>query len=399
MSSEVNLAMPFGLPAEGANLLAHYSALKEEVTFEQLADNTVRMIITDRLEWCSIHTMCRCMAILLPTGSTAPNGAVLLESAVIIKPWFWDFLRMSESANGSVLPSKILYTNIDISMLRTDIRNEIGTNERYSSLSMSEKTSLENDFLTGTAKLLLDAETKIGLGQVISSGEHSGKRSCDIQFYDYDNNLMDPSDVSEIFNLVGGRTISNHPYSDFFSRVVWPNIVPVEGNLRFKLTGELVFSEHTEVSIGGTPVHSSQIRLSPDRRILYGTFPLRESTGAVDVVVQNPGEPAQNFTDAVTYVEDLVSTLKASLISFQVYLSEVKSLIQDENERGVLNPNKKEEWSLDFGFAKEIINHVIYERSERSDQSLILPELSRIWETGNDLISEMSVEIKSILNS
>jgi len=397
MSNQVNLAMPFGLPEAEGDILNHYQRLEEETTLEQLADNTVRIFNTNAPEWSSIHTICRCIAVVLPAGSTAPDEAALSQAAVLIKPWFWDFLQMSESGGDGLLPSKIVYKNIDADVLRNDIRQEITTNERYASLSEAEKSSLQDQFLRGEVKILLQSETKIGAGIILTTGEHSGKRSFDLQFLDYENRLINPAEVAEIYELVGGRTVNNHPFAKHFSIAVWPNIAPLEGGLRFKVSG-LPFIEGTRVTVGGNSVPENKIRLSPNKEILYGEIPSNNSNDSVNVIVAIPGITPSTFADAISYKTGLLDAIRSTVISYVIHLQEIKFLIDEELSKESLTPERKQNWLLEIDKAGKTIDHTIFLRSENGGGSLGMPDVNQVWENSAPLIREFKADILNILH-
>lgn len=395
MNETVNLAMPFGLPNEEVDMLAHYQNLKDESSLEVEGDTAI-IFTTAASEWSSIHTMCRCVVEVLPAGSTALEGVEVTDPIVMIKPWLWDFLQMSENAGGSLLPSKVLYQNIDLAELENDIRTEIDTNERYSSLTAAEKISLVNQFLNSEAKLLMEPESRLGLGKIETSGANLGKRRFTLQFYDYDNELLALSGVAEIFSLVGGRSVPEHPFTNHFSLAVWPNIAPVEGGIRFKVEDEN-FPDGTSLIVGGTTIAAEEIRISPDRTTVYATLPLGTADESVDVVVVILGGDNLEFLNAITYKNGMVESLRSGIVSLIISLQELIEKLELETEEGSIDSYRKEVWKHTIEIIARNHNNILMKRNSNGGGSLGNPELEQLLTNSKSIISAKYAEIFNFL--
>lgn len=300
------LAMPVGLPGEGAAAAAPFAALRGRM--EAAVTDRVLSVWTDpALPYSGICPMVRSAVSCLPDG----GGTRTLHC----QTWLWEYLKLRSSAGDGALPFLITFANLDEAAVRTDLTAELTGNPKYANLTSRERTDSVAALLAGNARLVADAGTPLGLGRV-DTAHARGWRKVVISLYDADMNRLDPAFYVTLWETIGGEHVAGHPLISLVQGPVTPAIAPVEGGTRIKVTGAGLTAAST-VTIGGRAASAVRVRPDGTGTALYATVP-PGTAGKTDLVVDGA-----TFAGAFAYTEDVAATARAAMASLVLHLGEL----------------------------------------------------------------------------
>jgi hypothetical protein len=373
--------MPIGLPAAGADPVNHYNNLQTRLSVAVDASNVTQLWVTDADAFSGLFAMCKGFLRYFPVGSTAPDGTTLASPMLVLKTWLWDYIALRNNVTGGVtLPKLVSYGNVDSDEVRDAVHAEFTTNSRYQSMSLAERTQAETDFMASDAQMLVSPATMLGRGAIESAGTHVGQRRLDLTFLGHDLTNLDPHYYFDLWGLVGGPQVRNHPLMQALARPVTPSQMPSEGNLRIRVTGT-GFTSGTTVQIAGQP--ATDVAINATGTAVYATSPAM-SAGAVDVIVTIPTQPAQVYIDALTFTDDLLATVRAATLAYAVALTEIQEQADALAASSALGDPAREELRIAMDMAGKLTDNAINARCHATAGSLFDPALSEVWENANN---------------
>ena len=377
----VNLVMPVGLPPAGTDAATHYSLLRTRLSSEVDATDVTHVWITNEDAYSGLFAMCKGFLRYFPVGTTAPNGTTLAAPMLTLKTWLWDYLALRQNASAGVtLPKLIGYGNVHPDSVRDAVRDELSTNPRYQSLDAAARTQAETDFMAGDAQMLASAATRIGRGAIESGGAHASQRRLDLTFLDRDGTNLDPHFFFDLWGLVAGPQVRNHPLMEMLARPVTPSQMPIEGGLRIRVGGT-GFTTGTTVQIGGQL--ASDVAVNSTHSAVYATSPALPA-GSVTVVVTIPSQPVRTFSNAITFTIDLLATVRAAALSYAIALSEIREQADALAAAGTLDEAARQRLQGATDLAGIAIQDVVATRSAATGGTLFDPRVSEVWESANN---------------
>jgi hypothetical protein len=379
-TAPVTLAMPVGLPATGADPQVHYTALRPNLQVAVAPDQTVQVWVADVAALSALASMCKGRLRHVPVGAVGPDGMATATSLLLLQPWLWDHLALRGRAPaGSVLPALVVYGNVDVADMTAAIQAELATNPRYQTLGAAERAQAQANFVAGTVALLVTAGVVIGRASVDPAppaGTSAGARRLDLSFRDRDGGALDPRLYFDLWGLIGGPLVRDHPLPEALRRPVTPALAPIEGGTRVRIDAAGVDAT-TTVDIGG--VAATDVTIDPAGSAIYATVGAH-GVGTVDVTLNTPGQPAQSFVGALTYVADLPSAARASALSYAVQLIEVRDRALALDAAGQLTADARNQLRLEVDIAQHTAADAIDQRSAAGGGAPSDPAVGAVWE-------------------
>lgn len=366
MPETPELAMPIGLPKPGSDVEQHYAALSTQLVAMVNSDNTIVLWTADDPRYADAYAMVRAAVRYRPQGSADPDGATFTTNTLLLQTWLWEYLALQSSAGSGVLiPSTIRMSNIDSAALTSLVHAELESNPRYAQRSVSERAQIEQEFLAGNLRLLVNAGTTIARGAVDPAPPQpslAGNRKIELAFLSSQGTVLDPYLYFAIWRLIAGPLVQGHPLLDMISRDVWPVTAPVEGQTRVRIKVSQA-SAGASVQVGGAA--ATDVRLSTDGAALYATLPAG-TEGAQDIVITITGQPAKTLTAGIRYVSDLIETARAVTASFVVHLRELLEITQARVTSGTLDAETRRDLLLELELAHRLSYQAIDLRAQAS---------------------------------
>lgn len=387
--SQLVLAMPVGLPGEGDDPAAFFTDLSGKL--EASVSGDVISVWTDpAAEYSGIYPMIKSAAWYVKAGNPGADGTTPVSADTLYcKTWLWEYIDLSASAGGgSALPAVIAYSGLEEAQVQADVTAELTDNAKYANMTDQERTDGAAAFIAGDARMVVEAGTRLGMGQV--DGSHpNGWRKVEIALYDADLNLLDPSFYFTLWDTVGGEMVESHPLIALVQGPVTPATAPVEGGIRVKITGTGL-SDATPVTFGG--VAATDVRVKPDGTgtVLYATVPAGTS-GTVDVVVDGT-----THAGAFAYTEDVAATAQASLSSYVLYIGELTDLANAYAAAGTLDEAKRSELRDELEQAASTAGEVIEQRSANAGAAAMDPAVGEML---SDAIASLETLIDGALSA
>ena len=352
------LAMPVGLPMEGVDPEAFYADLAPRLAAEVSAGGVVSVWTDPADAYSGVHGMIRAAASYAKAGSPGLDGVTPVVSATLfLRTWIWEYMSLGAAAGGSsvALPSVIGISNLDEAGVLADVTAELGANPAYADYTADQRTEAVDGFMEGMALLLTNAGSRLGRGQVDAS-RADGYRRVDVALYDSSGTILQPPFQFSLWSAVGGTWVDGHPLVELVQGPFEPAMSPIEGGIRVKFTGSGL-SDAAAINFGGAAPTS--VRASSDGKSLYATVPA--GSGIVDVVVNGT-----TYASAFAYVEDVLSTARASLASHAISAAEIAQRAADLEAGGALDDEARAELGFELMRAGLTAGEVIEARSRLS---------------------------------
>ena len=395
-TTALHLAMPVGIPAEGADPATYYQSLKQAMTTTVANNETVRVWIADDDQYTTLFAMAKGALRFLRQGAQGPKTGPVASDTLVLKIWIWDYLNLRKCiASGKRLPKVITYSNVDEAKVRTAIQTEVGANPRYAKRTAAEKTALLDEFMNDGSQLLISAGTPIGRGLQDSSATApmSGTRRVDVEFVHRDGSVESPNDVFEVWSLTLGPVAEGHPLLASLSGPIVPSVAPIEGGLRVRIAGN--FATGTVAELDGVAL--SDLTISPDGQFIHGTLPAA-TEGKRSLVIKPPGGVPDIVVGAITYVTDVLTTARAVVTAHSVRLQEIRDTIAHLKAQGVLDDPAR---SRSAGWLSELQwlpYDQIAKRSLGGGGTFRDPSVNDFWIASADRLGKLAEEILDLLS-
>jgi hypothetical protein len=381
--TELTLAMPVALPGEGVDAATFYAALSPLID-AQVTDNVISVWTeASSDDYCGIYPMIRAAAWYVPSGSTGIDGSTPVTSNTLYcKTWLWEYKGLQDSAGGTIVPAVIAYSNLEQAKVQSDLEAELARNDRYAGWDTTKRGEAVTNFLAGNLKVLLDAGTRVGVG-LEDTTDRSGYRKVNLTLLDADGNALDPSFYFSLWDTIGGDWVDNHPLIALVQGPVSPAMSPIEGTLRVKVTGTGLTAD-TAVTFGG--VAATDGYASSDGVALYVTVP-EGVAGTVDLVVD-----ANTYPGAFVYTEEVLATAQAALVSYLIYLEELKQRANDLSAAGTLDNDAIEELEYEMQLCATRSTSAVGLRVSNSGAAAADPAVFELFDNAIDSIQALASE-------
>lgn len=359
----LTLALPLGLPDAGTDAAAFFTDLGSRIR-ATVTGNCISAWTDPDALYSGVGPMIKAAVWYVRAGDPGLDGTTPVTSNTLYcKTWLWQYISLRTAAGGgsTLLPAVIALANLEEAAVQSAVSAELAGNSKYANLTDDERATSLADFLAGSARLVADAGTCLGCGEVDTS-QADGYRRADVTLFDADGNSLDPAFYFSLWDTIGGTLVDGHPLIPLVQGPVTPALAPIEGGIRVRVTGTGL-SDGSVVIIGGA--EATDAWAGSGGTTLYVTVP-EGTAGPVDVTVDGTA-----YAGAFAYTEDVLATAQAAVLAYMLALGEVSERAAALSAAGSLDDAAREDLLGRLYQAGLTTGQVIEERSANAGAAAI----------------------------